>query len=220
MLIKFLLNGKEINLTGDNVVIKSNNFNVDKNGDLTCTNANVNGKITSDNVNITGGKIILKRKQTEGDNSFIVMDENKGWQSWIGPGNAVIGEYISSSDGGVGIFGRATGGGQSSVVADNLSNYSLLEYKKNIKPMKKAIEIIRNTDICEYNMKQEKEKLNYKNYGVIIGGKYRTPNEIVSKNGKAINLYSMIAFAWKGIQEQQETIEKLQNEIKEMKEKK
>ena len=41
--IKLVLNGKEINLTGDNVVIKSDKFNVDKNGNLTCSNATISG---------------------------------------------------------------------------------------------------------------------------------------------------------------------------------
>ena len=39
MQIKSVLNGKEINLTGDNATIKSNNFNVDKDGNMTCKKA-------------------------------------------------------------------------------------------------------------------------------------------------------------------------------------
>ena len=40
---KISLNGKTINLTGDNVKISSTNFNVDKDGNMTCNNANVTG---------------------------------------------------------------------------------------------------------------------------------------------------------------------------------
>ena len=56
MQIKLALNGKEINLTSDNTIIKSNNFNVDKNGNMSCTNANISGTISSSDANITGGK--------------------------------------------------------------------------------------------------------------------------------------------------------------------
>ena len=65
MQIKLVLNGKEINLTGDNTIIKSNNFNVDKNGNMTCNNANVNGKITSNDATITGGKITISGKEIQ-----------------------------------------------------------------------------------------------------------------------------------------------------------
>ena len=60
MQTKSVLNGKTINLTGDNTIIKSTNFNVDKDGNMTCKNANVTGTITSSNATITGGKVTLK----------------------------------------------------------------------------------------------------------------------------------------------------------------
>ena len=43
MQIKSVLNGKEINLTSDNTVIKSTNFKVDKDGNMTCNNAKISG---------------------------------------------------------------------------------------------------------------------------------------------------------------------------------
>lgn len=58
---KISLVGKEINLTGDNTIIKSNNFNVNKNGDLTCNNA----KMT--NVTVNGGKIKTQGSGTSSD---------------------------------------------------------------------------------------------------------------------------------------------------------
>ena len=58
MLIKFHWNGKEINLTSDNVTIKSSNFNVDKNGNMSCNNANV-----------TGGNILLQDDGTTTQNT-------------------------------------------------------------------------------------------------------------------------------------------------------
>ena len=44
MLIRFLLSGKEIDLTSDNININSTNFKVDKNGNVTCKNANIDGR--------------------------------------------------------------------------------------------------------------------------------------------------------------------------------
>ena len=57
MQIKYLLNGKELNLTGDNIKIKSNNFNVDEEGNLICKNATVEGTIDSINGTIGGWTI-------------------------------------------------------------------------------------------------------------------------------------------------------------------
>lgn len=61
MQIKSVLNGKEINLTGDNATIKSNNFNVDKDGNMTCSNATISGSVTSSNVTITGGTVKINK---------------------------------------------------------------------------------------------------------------------------------------------------------------
>ena len=52
MQIKSVLNGKTINLTSDNTVIKSTNFNVDKDGNMSCNNAN-----------ITGGKLEVSKSE-------------------------------------------------------------------------------------------------------------------------------------------------------------
>ena len=54
---KISLAGKEIDLTSDNIIISSTRFNVDKNGNMSCTNADVSGTITSNNATITGGSI-------------------------------------------------------------------------------------------------------------------------------------------------------------------
>ena len=222
MLIKFLLNGKEINLTSDNVVIESNNFSVDKNGNMTCTNANVNGAITSNNVNITGGKISLDADSTGGDNAFIVKSSSRGWESWIGPGNASIGGYTNDASSGVNIYGRATGSGQSTVIADVLSgqiiNQSSLESKKkNFKKLENAIDIIKQVDIYKYNFKSEKDT-DKKHIGFVIGDNYKYSKELTSKNNDGADIYSLASCCLQAIKEQQKIIENLQNEIKELKE--
>ena len=47
MLIKYLLNGKTIDLTGDNIVIKSDNFSVDETGKVTATAGEIGGFTTT-----------------------------------------------------------------------------------------------------------------------------------------------------------------------------
>ncbi len=222
MLIKFLLNGKEINLTSDNVVIESNNFNVDKNGNMTCTNANVSGTISSNNVNITGGKVSLDTDLTGGDNAFIVKSSSRGWESWIGPGNASIGGYANDASSGVRIYGRATGSGQSTVIADTLSGQiinqtSLESKKKNFEKLENALDIIKQVDIYKYNFKSERDT-DKKHIGFVIGDNYKYSKELTSKENDGADIYSLASCCLQAIKEQQETIENLQNEIKKLKE--
>ena len=80
MQIKLVLNGKEINLTGDNTIIKSNNFNVDAQGKMTCNNATVTGKITSSK--IEGSTIKLGG---DADNPEFIADTNDGYRTEIFP---------------------------------------------------------------------------------------------------------------------------------------
>lgn len=68
-----LISGNEINLTSKNIKISSNNFNVDKDGNLSCTNANIKGTIESSNGNI-GGWII----NAEGLSNGTVFIKNDG----------------------------------------------------------------------------------------------------------------------------------------------
>ena len=63
--IKLALNGKEINLTSDDINIKSKNFNVDKDGNMSCNNADINGKVTSKEGNI-GGWTVDEKGLTNG----------------------------------------------------------------------------------------------------------------------------------------------------------
>ena len=49
MLIKYLLSGKTIDLTGDNIVIKSDNFSVDETGKVTATSGEIGGFTTTAN---------------------------------------------------------------------------------------------------------------------------------------------------------------------------
>ena len=98
------------------------------------------------------------------------------------------------------------------------------ETKKNIEKFNKnAVEIIKNTDIYEFNYKTEKENAK-KHLGFVIGENYNYVKEITAEDDESkeigADLYSMISVAYKAIQEQQEIIDSLKNEIEELKENK
>ncbi len=88
------------------------------------------------------------------------------------------------------------------------------EKKKNIQRYtKKAINVVKNTDIYEFNYKTDKDT-DKKSIGFVIGSNYKYSKDLTSidESGKEIgaNLYSMTSVAYKAIQEQQEQIEQLQ----------
>ena len=53
-----IISGNELNLTSKNITIKSTNFNVDKNGNMSCSNATVSGKITATSGTIGGFSVV------------------------------------------------------------------------------------------------------------------------------------------------------------------
>lgn len=228
------LEGKEINLTSGNTTIKSKNFNVDRYGNLTCSNANItNGKVW-----VTGG--------TQENPNIKIYDNSK--ESYITPGSF----YSTCSDGGIFInntinsnsaaylYADDVGGGitiggrygndvivrggydtritcNGNMYADAYNYISLEEKKKNIEKYEKdAISIITNSNLYEFNYKTEEDNCK-KHIGFVIGEKYKTPKEVISQNGDSINSYSMNSIMWKAIQEQQNQIEILKKEIEKLK---
>lgn len=227
MQIKLVLNGKEINLTGDNTIIKSNNFNVDKNGNMTCNNATVNGKITSNDATITGGKITISGKGDATDLLRISEQNNTSHFSYIQPIGA--GFVYGSSDNAVYI-----GAGSTSLVSvsDNngttditgagiktpiLTQTSLEEKKKNFEKMKdNAIEIINGIDIYRYNLKTENDK-DKKHIGFVIGDKYNYSKEVTSLDNTGVDTYSFVSLCCKAIQELHAQIANMHKEIEKLK---
>ena len=203
--IKLVLNGKEINLTGDNVVIKSDKFNVDKNGNLTCSNAT-----------ISGGKIDIYTTRSSGDKIIKVAD-NQGATTYIGTVNALIGA-TNIGDINTGVYLQGNAGGESTVRANTLVQTSLESQKKNFEKLKEGLEIVLSTDIYKFNYKTQKDT-DKKSIGFVMGKNFNYSTEITDKNESGVNLYSMTSVAFKAIQEQQEEIEFLKNKIEEMREK-
>lgn len=98
----------------------------------------------------------------------------------------------------------------SGITTPKLTQTSLESIKKNItKFTKNATDIINNADIYEYNLKFD-EDTDKKLIGFIIGENYRTPEEVISKEGQAVELYSAIGILWKAVQELSARVEKLE----------
>ena len=99
------------------------------------------------------------------------------------------------------------------VSCNKLTQTSLESIKKNISKFdKNATDIINNSDIYEYNLKSDSNE-DKKLIGFVIGDNYKTPDEVIDKDGQAVELYSAIGILWKGFQEQQAKIEKLEEKI-------
>ena len=211
MLIKFLLNGKEVNLTGDNITIKSTNFNVDKNGNMTCKSGNFNGTITSNNANITGGKIKVSGQGTSSDLIRVENSSNSNEFSYIQPVGAgfkgsigridIMAQGSSSTLSSIDLIGSSstTSLTHKGITTPSLNQTSLENQKKNFEKLENGLKIIKGTDIYKYNLKFQNNKDKKHENGEETG----------------VDLYSMIAVAYKAIQEQQEQIEELTRKIEE-----
>lgn len=236
--IKSALNGKDINLTGDNTIISSTNFNVDKNGNMTCKNANVSGTITSSDANITGGKLQLTSTTS---NPKITINGNEGNNSYVNniysggikveKNNIKLIELFGATDGSNswGALTLKDSNGTSTtnidynfiysaeIKTDNLIQSSLEEKKKNFEKLQNGLDIIKATEIYKYNLKSQADG-DKKHIGFVIGENYKYSNEITALDNKGkevgADTYSMISVAYKAIQEQQEQIEQLQEKDK------
>lgn len=226
---KISLDGKQINLTGDNISIESTNFNVDKDGNMTCNNAN----ITGGNISLSGEEDIPKFTILSNSNNQIRTELSPTRQIMYYQGVGAIQMYaptgiigivkyddpskkitlnpnISSFEDGV----NTTTIQPSGITTPKLTQTSLESIKKNISKFdKNATDIINNSDIYEYNLKSDKDE-DKKMIGFIIGEGYRTPDEVIDKDGQAVSLYSAIGILWKGFQEREEIIKQLKEENK------
>ena len=232
-----LLAGNVINLGSKKITIKSDNFSVD-----------ANGKLIAQNGEFLGGKMLLKGGTKENPNFEVVDENNTNIYTMIyptgitinrsGPASFSVGdvgenEMILSIQGNsstvriqtqskkMTLIGMDLEVIQGTVTAQEYYYNSLESKKKNIeKYNKKALETVKNSTIYTYNFKNESNDYK-KHLGFVIGnngGKYETPEEVISNSKDGIDLYTMTSILWKATQEQQEQIEQLKSELKEIKE--
>lgn len=193
------------------MAIKSKNFNVDKDGNMTCNNAKV-----------TGGKI-----QLEGNGNFVITGDNNS-ATYIDGDGMLLGKQDNYIDITYGAYGNdiqlfdssgSTWISPSGISTPSVTQTSLKENKKNFEKLKNGLDIIRSTEIYKYNLKSQNDG-DKKHIGFVIGKDYKHSKEITAldKENKevGVDLYSMVSVAYKAIQEQQEVIEKLQEKIQEL----
>lgn len=262
-----ILANNEMNFTSKNMSIKSTNFSVDKNGDITAKSGTIGGftlgankfsttinglydfnvydmrnimctyvdyvgttSITSSLYNLNGDgsidvfdaqamlKIIngtqANTKSVSGNleintnnpKNFISIKSGNTLAVSIGVGG--INTHLLSAESiicgvqtGLESFsGVAINGKTGSVSAKSYNNISLESIKKNITKFDNALDIIKNSEIYEYNFKTEKDT-DKRHVGFVIGEKYNTPAIVKSSDGKAIESYTMSAIEWRALQE-------------------
>lgn len=229
----------ELQLDGCNLVLGAENGHIISNGIAIMPEA-IGGISFIDEDNQNNFLSIIKGNGTNTYDSIYLLDKISFFKNQAGSNSLRIGDtsnyVLMTDDGAVSGTGNAHFNGD--VVADDwLYGYAGIhsdgyvsgeafidnsreEIKTNIKKYdKKAIDIIKKTDIYEFNYKN-KEKFNKKSIGFVIGDKYNYSKEItaVDDDGKEIgaNLYSMVSISYKAIQEQQEIIERQQKVIQKL----
>ena len=160
----------------DNMEIKSNNFNVDSNGNMSCTSATIKN---GDSFELTSsGKLKIKGNGTAND-LFRIEESNSNNFTYIQP----VGIGIANSSGNsiyVDGQGSSTYILNTGIETPTLTQTSLAESKKNFEKLQdNALETIKNIDIYKYNLKSEKDT-DKKHIGFVIGDNYNYSKEVTS----------------------------------------
>ncbi len=219
---KISLDGKQINLTGDNISISSTALNIDKNGNMVLngtdgendSNIELNSNFSDRTLNINPSRIVFQNNE-DGREMYLYNLPNGTWFVMRAGAHEISilnnGDEFTQMDFKDGT--NTTTIRPSEIITPKLTQTSLESIKKNInKFTKDATNIINNSDIYEYNLKSDKDT-DKKMIGFVIGKNYKTPDEVISKEGQAVELYSAIGILWKGFQEQQKKIETLEQKI-------
>lgn len=199
-------NSKETNIFSDMYTIDTQNFRIM----LGTSTDDGNARIDISNVNSNSG-FYASVNDSSTDLNVFSGDSGKHIQllsDGLGDGNPTILVVGGSS---------STSITQNGIWSPSINNTSTKDVKKNIKKFKtNALNLIKSTDLYNYNYKNEKSGTK-KHIGIVIGDGYNYPREILSTDGNGVDLYSMISVCFKAIQEQQEKIEDLQNQINKLK---
>ena len=214
----------KINLTRENITIDANrinfngavsangNFLIDTDGNMQCNNADIRGKIH------IGGDSSNPEFIAEGDyyRTYIyplgLLNEYDMYNSYVAieKGSIGLGTYTETS------MTETAQITHEEIRIPKVTQTSKESVKKNIvKYSEKALNIVKNSEIYEYNFKSEDDS-NKKHIGFVIGdesGVYKTPEQVISNDREGIDTYSMCSILWKAVQEQQKTIEELTKEI-------
>ena len=211
---KINLNGKTLNLA-DNMAIKSNNFNVDSNG-----NVQIGGDedfpaliVKDDSGNIV--EIVPNYIYLQFSDGTWATIQKGGFGAGVIQDGASIdsinidGDYYSPTIHLRDFNSNHTYVKASGITTPSVTQTSLEKIKKNISLYNEnALEVIKNAEIYSYNLKSEKGG-DKKHIGFVIGDNYKTPEEVIAKSRDGIDTYAMTSILWKAVQELTKEIEKL-----------
>lgn len=217
-----LLAGNTINISGKKIKIESDGFNVDENGNVTILNSTENAPKMS--IKQTAYDIDLTTRILGLGLITSPSSDKSNWLQRLG-----ITKY-TDTEGNTELIGKLELNNYSGTSSTEIYPYrvrtpeliqtSKESKKKNILEYnEKALDIVKDSIIYEFNFKNENDK-DKKHLGFVIGdegGEYKTPEQVISNDREGIESYSMTSILWKAVQEQQQLIEQLQNEIKELK---
>ena len=219
-----------INLQSNRFIVNSDNLQVSQDGKVTCQNINVESGVFSGEINLKSegeNYPIFKIYDKENPESLYYQQSANviRWFSPYGTLTLSTNQYdgfhlnMRTKNGEIDPHIENTDITPTYVISPEIRQRSLESTKKDFKLFdKNALNIINNAEIYTYHLKVEKDE-DKRHIGLVIpdmGGNYKTPNEVISKDNTGIDLYSMISVAWKAIQEQQEMINKLEERIKEL----
>ncbi len=210
-----LLSGNTINISGKHIKISSNNFNVDENGNMSCTNATVK------DASIDGGNLKMWGNTTlDGVRVFRDNSKNTGYMAYMVCDAIGVNKNGSSAA----MTADAINIGSSTMFPDHISTPSLTQTsladgKKNFENLQSGLDIVNNTEIYKYNLKSQNDE-DKKHIGFVIGKDYRYSSEItaIDSEGKEVGVdtYSMISVAYKAIQELTEKNKLLEKRVEEL----
>lgn len=210
---KISLEGKVIDLTGEDITIDSDNFKVDADGNVVCTSLELTGGSIALDINDTGGVEYFNLRAPLHESSVSFTGRNIEMYSDYSMHRMIdIGVMNNQAEGYIDCDGDVT--------CRSVIQTSKESLKKNIEKYNvNASDIVKNSEIYTYNFKTEKDE-SIKHIGFVIpdeGGNYKTPQEVIASNGKGIDNYAMTSILWKAFQEQQKIIGDLQKEINNLK---
>ena len=217
-----------ISLTGNQVVIESDNFKVSGDGTINAKNGVFEGTINGSS--IIGSKLKIvddirasSTQQLYDDPSFLLTSYETYDESDHQYNSYLSGGVIDMQDDMGGYVKLTTGMGfgeikcKGTVWAESFSRLCLENEKKDFEKFNNALKIIKNTDIYKYRYKNNGDNTK-KDIGIVIGEKYKYSKELTNDENNAVNLANMVGVCFQAIKEQQKMIENLQKEIDKLKE--
>lgn len=225
------LTGSVINMTADDVRIKSNRLDIEPDGTINLIDdgaRNPNNPSASYIINSSWLETVSETEYNKLDATHKITSVSRDFHyeakntisSSTGYGNydGKILETLYKYPSTIWEYGNAEVGYEntsvsySGITTPQLTQTSLAEKKKNFSKYEGALEEIKKIDIYKYNLKFESDDTK-KHLGFVIGEGYNYSEVITDNKNEGVDNYSMTSLCLQAIKEQQKIIEDLQKKI-------